>query len=280
MTYDHIGVAPISPALGAEITGVDLGADLGNEVFSEIHRAFVAHSVIFFRGQTITPEQQIAFARRFGPLSEIPFITPWADHPEIVRVIKEADEGAKFNFGGSWHSDFSFLPRPPMASMLYAVELPPVGGDTLWASMYSAYERLSDGMRRLLDGLQVVHSGLGAYKRSEDLRSMKTVTDARAETEVLHPAVRTHPDSGRKALFIDPAYSRRFADMTEAESAPLLNWLHEQAVQPENCIRFRWTPGTLAIWDNRCLEHWALNDYAGHRREMHRITIAGERPYH
>lgn len=280
MSYDHIRVEPITPALGAEITGVDLGADLGNEVFSEIHRAFLAHSVIFFRGQTLTPEQQIAFAARFGPVSEIPFVEPWAEHPQIVRVIKEADEGAKFNFGGNWHTDFSFLPRPPMASMLYAIELPPNGGDTLWANMYLGYEGLSAGMRRMLDGLNVVHSGAKSYKRSADLRSMRTMTDERAEAETLHPAVRTHPETGRKALFTNPGYATRFEDMTVEESEPLMDWLNAQAVRPEHCIRFRWSPGTLALWDNRCLLHWALNDYAGWRREMHRITIEGEQPFH
>ena len=228
---NELDVLPVSGAIGAEIRGVDLRR-IDDEIFAKIREVFVEHSVIFLRDQILTPEEQKAFTRRFGAFSEIPFIETMKEHPEIIAVIKEADEGTKFNFGGNWHSDFSFLKRPPLGSVLYAKELPPFGGDTMWANMYRAYETLSEAMRAMLDPLKVVHSGKRSYTLSSELRSMKTNHDSRAETETEHPLVRTHPESKRRCLFINGAYALRFSGMTEAESAPLLGFLQQHATRP------------------------------------------------
>lgn len=281
--FETITVRPLSGALGAEISGVDLAGPLGNQTFAEIHRAFLRHQVVFFRDQILTPEQHMAFSARFGALQATPFIGALPDHPEIIAVIKEAEERNTYNFGGKWHSDLSFQEAPPLGSALYAREVPDVGGDTMWCDMYGAYERLSVGLRRLLDGMVGVHSARRSYGpqgqfRKDDIKSMSIRNSEAAEAEMEHPVVRTHPETGRKCLFVNPVYTIRFKDMTEAESRPLLKYLQDQAVMPENTCRFRWSAGTLALWDNRCTQHLALNDYDGKRREMHRTTITGDRP--
>lgn len=285
MSYRRIEVEPVSGALGAEIGNIDLSRLLDHETMAEIRQALVAHQVIFFRDQTLTPEQQIAFTARFGPVSRVPFIEPLAGHPDIIAVLKEADERNISSFGGTWHSDFSFLPEPPLGSLLYALEVPEQGGDTLWADMYRAYETLSAGLRRVLDGLGAVHSGAPygtAAAPPADVRLSRSVKMARgdpaADMETEHPVVRVHPESGRRALFVNPVYSLRFAGMTAAESRPLLDFLQAHATRPELTCRFRWCQGSLAIWDNRCTQHLAVNDYDGRRRLLHRTTIAGERP--
>ncbi len=285
MSYRRIEVERVSGALGAEIRNVDLSRPLDEETMAEVRRALVAHQVIFFRDQSLTPEQQIAFTARFGPVSRVPFIAPLAEHADIIAVLKEADERGISSFGGTWHSDFSFLPEPPLGSVLYALEVPEHGGDTLWADMYRAYETLSAGLRRVLDGLRAVHSGAPygtAAAPPADLRLSRSVKMARgdpaADVETEHPVVRVHPESGRRALFVNPVYSLRFAGMTAAESQPLLDFLQAHATRPEFTCRFRWRPGSLAVWDNRCTQHLAVNDYDGRRRLLHRTTIAGERP--
>ena len=204
-------------------------------------------------------------------------------HPEILEVLKDVDD--EQNFGGLWHIDLTFLEEPPLGSVLYARELPPTGGDTLWANLYTAYETLSDGMKRMIDGLVGIHSAVRVYGPEDetDYRNRKTSMDLdqteEALEEVEHPVVRTHPETGRKCLFLGGGhYLRRFKDMTEAESAPLLNYLNAHAVRPEFTCRFRWEKDSIAFWDNRCTQHFALNDYAGHRRLMHRVTIDGDRP--
>ncbi len=282
--FASIKVRPLSGALGAEISGVDLARPLGNSLFAEIHRAFMRYQVIFFRDQVLTQEQHMEFSARFGALQVIPFVKGMDEHPEIIAVVKEAEERHTYNFGGKWHSDLSFQEAPPLGSALYARDVPDFGGDTMWCNMYGAYEHLSPGLRRLLDGLTAVHSARRSYGpqgqfRNDDIKSMSIVNSTAALSETEHPVVRTHPETGRKCLFVNPVYTIRFKDMTEEESRPLLRFLQEQAVQPENTCRFRWTRGTLALWDNRCTQHLALNDYDGQRREMNRTTITGDRPY-
>jgi taurine dioxygenase len=279
-------VKPLAGALGAEIFGVDLAAPLGNQTFAEIHRAFIDHQVIFFRDQKLTPEQHKAFSAKFGKLEITRYVRSIEGHPEIIPVIKEAEDVGKFNFGGTWHSDMTFLAEPPLGSLLYAREVPAYGGDTLWANMYRAYATLSPGMRRMLDGLVAVHSAARAYgtrgafaKAGNQTKSMQINPSDEAETEMEHPVVRTHPDSGRKCLFVNPVYTTRFKDMTERESKPLLDFLNEHAVSPHNTCRFRLETGSLAFWDNRCTQHLALNDYDGQRRDMQRTTVMGTRPY-
>ena len=279
--FKHITVTPYAATLGAEVGGVDLSQDLPDEVIAEIRQALLQNLVIFFRGQTLTPEQHLAFARRFGPLSLHDQVEGMDDYPEIIEVRKEPQD--ERNFGGAWHGDVTYLEEPPLGSVLYALEIPPVGGDTLWANQYVAYETLSDGMRAMLDRLTVMHTpakifGLYSKDWSKD-SSVKTAPSEAAEFETEHPLIRTHPETGRKLLYVSGLYTPRFKDMTEEESQPLIDFLMQQATREEFTCRWRWQKGDVAFWDNRATLHYALNDYSGHRRIMHRVTIAGDRPY-
>jgi len=280
-----IETTAVAGALGAEVSGVDLSQPLSDRALAEIRQAYADHQVLFFRGQSLEPEQQIAFCRQLGPLLRVPYVEPLADHPDIIAVLKEADEQNISTFGGTWHTDFSFLEKPPSATVLYALEVPPFGGDTLWASMYAAYDALSHGIKATLDGLAAIHTGAphGASHAPPTnmavTRSIKlTRGDPSADRETEHPVVRVHPDTGRKALYINPVYVRRFAGMSEAESRPLLEYLANHATRPEFTCRFTWRAGSMAVWDNRCTQHLAINDYDGARRLLHRVTVAGERP--
>ena len=276
--YETIDVRPISGAIGAEIADVDLSAPLDKSVVADIRRAYLEHLVIFFRDQDLTPPQQLAFAERFGEPLEYPFIKGLDECPMIVPILKREDETV--NFGGIWHSDTAYLERPPMGSMLYAKELPPFGGDTLFANMYLAYETLSDGLKDLLDGLRAVNSAARpavAATRADRIREGGRDVDS-STTEAVHPVVRTHPETGRKALYVNVAHTVRFDGMTEDESAPLLDYLFQHQVKPEFTCRFRWRVGSLAFWDNRCAQHNPINDYHGYRRLLHRVTLAGDRP--
>jgi taurine dioxygenase len=277
MTHKAIEVRPLTGAIGAEILDVDLGA-LDDKSFAEIDQAFLDHLVLFFRNQDITPAAQIDFARRFGDIGFYPFVAGMADHPEIIEVLKEADETV--NFGGVWHSDTAYLETPPLGSVLYAKEVPPIGGDTVWSNMYLAYDNLSDGMKDMLRGLRAVNSsrkGAAAVTREARIEDHGK-EDAADAYESIHPAIRTHPDTGRKAIYVNVGHTVRFNGMTEAESEPVLAYLFEHVIRPEFTCRFAWRVGDVAIWDNRCAQHYALNDYHGQRRLMHRITIEGDRP--
>jgi len=282
MSNRTISVDKISGALGAEISGVDLSQELDDNVIAEIREALVDNCVIFFRNQKLTPEQHIAFGRRFGALQIHDFVDGMNRHPEIIEVRKEENELR--NFGGGWHSDVSYLEVPALGSVLYALEVPAYGGDTMFANQYLAYETLSDGMKSLLGEMRAMHSarksyGLAATRRAEEGKASMGIhfTEA-AHAEVDHPVVRTHAESGKKCLYVHGGFTTRFQDMTEEESAPLLHYLYEHAVRPEFTCRFRWEKGSIAFWDNRCVQHNAINDYNGQRRVMHRVTIEGERP--
>jgi len=284
MPCNHIKVRPITPAIGAEISAVDLSLPLDDATFAEIHRAFLEHLVIVLRDQHITPEQQVAFTRRFGPVLRVPYVRHMEEHPDVIAVIKEADEQRVSVFGGDWHSDFSSLPEPPLATVLYAREVPPCGGDTLFANQYLAWESLSDGMRRMLEARRALHAGrpYGTRPAVDPERMLRSVHidrgHAEADIERPHPIARTHPATGRRALYVNPIYTVRVEDLTEEESRPLLSQLYATATRPEFCCRVRWQPGTLVAWDNRCTLHYAVNDYDGHRRELHRTTAAGDAP--
>jgi taurine dioxygenase len=278
MASNAIEVRPIAGALGAEILGLDLGQDLDDHDIAAVRRAWLDHHVIFFRDQPLPPAQFLRFAKRFGRLVEYPFIKGLEDFPEIIPVIKLEHE--KTNFGGVWHSDTSYLEEPPMGTMLIAREVPPKGGDTMFANTYLAYETLSDGMQRLLEGLIAVNSSAKAdasRTREDRVRDMKR-TDAKTEYVGEHPVVRTHPETGRKALYVNVAHTLRFKDMTQAESAPILKFLYRHQTRPEFTCRFNWQVGSLAMWDNRCTLHNAVNDFHGYRRVMHRLTLAGDKP--
>jgi taurine dioxygenase len=270
-------VQTVAGALGAEILGVDL-AKLDDAMVAEIRRQWLDHLVIFFRDQDLTPAQFLTFARRFGEPIEYPFVKGLDDYPEIIPVLKLAHETV--NFGGIWHSDTAYLDAPPMASMLVAREVPPAGGDTEFANMYLAYETLSDGMKRMLEGLVAVNSSAAAdvSRTREDRLKDSARADAKKEYVAAHPVVRVHPETGTKALYVNSAHTVSFEGMTKEESAPLLQYLFRHQVRPDFTCRFRWRPGSIALWDNRCAQHNAINDYQGHRRLMHRITLAGDRP--
>ncbi len=282
MAFQTIDVKPISGALGAEVSGADLSQDLGNKAFDEIHQAFLDHHVLFFRDQTLTSQQQVGFSRRFGPLGIYPFVAPLPEAEEVIEILK-TEKDTK-NFGGAWHSDTSYLETPALATVLYAHEVPDAGGDTMYANMHLAYESLSDGMKEMLDGLVGVNSaaltaGGGRASNMKERKGMNEQNMEMADTLVAeHPVVRTHPDTGRKSLYINGVHTARFKDMTEEESKPLLRHLCAHTTRPEFTCRFRWTPGALAIWDNRCTQHYAINDYSGVRRRMHRTTVVGARP--
>ena len=265
----------IAGALGAEIEAVDLAARLSPDAVAEIRRAFLEHQVIFFRDQSLAPAQFMAFARHMGRPIEYPFVKGIEGFAEVIEVKKLEHE--RQNFGGIWHSDTAYLAEPPMGSMLLAREVPPYGGDTEFASQYAAYEALSEGMRRLLDDLKAVNasSKADATRTREDLTRQKEIV---AEYVAEHPVVRTHPETGRKALYVNVGHTVRFSGMTEEESAPLLAFLFRHQVRPEFTCRFQWRAGSLAFWDNRCTQHNPVNDYHGHRRVMHRITLAGDKP--
>jgi len=284
MPAASLTIRPVAGKIGAEVSGVDLSRPPDAAVALALRQALVDHLVLFFRDQDLTPEQQLAFTRLFGLPLRVPYVKHLAEHPDIIAVLKEADERNISTFGNAWHSDFSFLEEPPMGSVLYGREIPSHGGDTLFANMYEAYDALSGGMKRLLDGLDAIHAGrpYGRGSVPTDLKTSRSIEIERdkpeADREIAHPVVRRHPDSGRKALFVNAIYTVRFADMTEAESRPLLDFLYQHCIRPEFTCRFRWAAGSLAIWDNRCTLHYAINDYDGQRRLLHRTAIAGERP--
>lgn len=284
--YRRVAVAPLAGALGAEISGVDLRRPLDDATVAEIRRALIEHLVVFFRDQPLAPAELVSFGRRFGELVIHPYIKGLDGHPEIMIVKKEPED--EFNFAGGWHSDTTYREVPALGSILHAVEVPAFGGDTLFANMVLAYESLSAGMKRALDGLQALHSFLGragAAGRDQDLGAGQggyaaaTGSPEAMAAPVAHPLVRVHPESGRKALYVNPMFTTRLDGFMDEESQPLLHYLYQHAVKPDFTCRFRWSAGAIAFWDNRATMHYPLNDYPGQRRLMHRVTIAGtERP--
>jgi taurine dioxygenase len=232
---------------------------------------------VFFRDQKLTPEQHVAFAQRFGEINVNRFFKAVDGYPMIAEVRKEPEQ--KGNIGGNWHTDHSYDQAPAMGSILYAREVPETGGDTLFASMYAAYDTLSDGLKQTLESLQAVHSsrhvfGVEAYAGRGDLKGRYLNPEAAAQ-DAVHPVVVRHPGSGRKALYVNAAFTVRIAGWTDEESQPLLRYLYQHAARPEFSFRFQWREGSIAFWDNRCTWHYALNDYHGQRRLMHRITVDG-----
>jgi taurine dioxygenase len=267
-------VRRIAGAIGAEIRGVKLLPDLPDGVIAELRRLWLEHLVLFFNNQELTPQELAAVARRFGEVVYYPFLKGLDEAPEVIQVAKLEDETV--NFGGLWHTDTAYLAEPPMATVLMAREVPPHGGDTLFANLYSAYDAMSDGMKQMLAPLRAVNSSSKADKSRT--RKDRGANEAPRVLEAEHPVVRTHPETGRKALYVNGGHTLRFAGMTEAESAPLLEYLFAHQVRPEFTCRFRWKPGSIALWDNRCALHNPINDYHGFRRIMHRVTLAGDRP--
>ena len=270
----------ISGSLGAEVSGVDVSGEIDDGAIDAIRAGLLEHLVLVFRGQSLEPGSLAAFARRFGALNRHPYVKPLDGHPDVFRIVKEPDD--IHHFGNGWHSDLSYSERPALATMLHATELPPYGGDTLFADMRAAYRALSGGMKRMLDGLVGVFSnertyGPDAARFRQGVKRME-VAQQSTITRVEHPVVRTHPETGVKALYLSPLHTVGFKDMTAEESQPLIDWLCRHATRPEFLCRVQWQPGSLAFWDNRATMHYAVDDFAGHRRVMTRVTLEGDRP--
>lgn len=289
-----IRIAPLSGALGAEIRGVDLAAPLDESCFAAIRQALLDYLVIFLPAQRLTPDQQGDFAARFGEVDEEPFVYPLRmpaleGHPEVYQIVKEPRDRS-LNLGGFWHADVTYRERPNLGSVVYIKEAPTHGGDTLFSNQYLAYETLSPGMKEMLENLHAVHTSAMPYggeaarfpalarehaPRPED-RTFNASTHARASTDIIehvHPVVRRHPESGRRSLYVNRAFTSHFSGMNREESRPLLEFLWRHGERLEFTCRYRWRRHCLGIWDNRCVLHFALNDYYGQRRVMHRISI-------
>jgi taurine dioxygenase len=277
MDYKEIEVTPQSAALGAVISGVDLSKEPSKHAMAELEDAFGRYSVIFFRDQNLTPQQHIALAERWGAINVNRFFKPLDGYPQIAQVIKEASQ--KENIGGTWHTDHSYDLIPAMGSMLYAREVPTVGGDTLFSSMYLAYQALSEDMKKMLADLKAWHSSRHAFgysvTDSEHYEDGRLANPGQATQDALHPVVLTHPLTGRKALYVNADFTVRFDNWTVEESQPILDLLYAHGARQEFTCRFHWEPGSIAFWDNRATWHYAMNDYQGHRRIMHRITVEG-----
>ena len=271
----NLNIRRVAGALGAEVSGVDLAQPLADGIVASVRQALVEHQVIFFRDQTLTPAQQVAFGARFGPLNIHPYVSGMDGHPEVMEIIKEPSD--KTNFGGGWHSDMSFLERPAIGSILYALEIPAFGGDTLFASQAAAYDALSEGLKRTLEGLNAVHSASREYApggHSVQKRGAMQVAEADGYVgEYVHPMVLTHPESGRKALYVNPAFTLRIDGWKSTESKALLDYLFQHCRYEAFTCRFAWARGSVAFWDNRSVWHFALNDYPGQRRHMRRVTV-------
>lgn len=277
-------IEPLTPRFGAEISRIDVRR-LDATSFAELYRNWLEFKVIFVREQELTLDQLLEFSRRFGELMHLPYIEPLAGYPEIIRVLKQADEVDMGVFGGEWHSDFSFLAAPPKASILYAEEVPPVGGDTLWADTAAALERLPPAWRAELDGRDAIHVGAPygvSHAPAADTQFKGSIgierNNPEADRETRHPAICRHPETGAEVLFVNPTYTTRVDGLDAAASERLLARLFTHLTRPEFCCRFRWRPGSLAIWDNRSTLHYAVNDYDGYRRCLYRTTIAGHAP--
>ena len=273
-----LDVKPLAGAIGAEIHGVDLAVALSDADIQAIRDVWLAHGVVFFRDQPLEPSVFQAFAERFGDVVEYPFVKGIPEHPMIIPVLKLPHE--KHNFGGIWHTDTAYLAAPPMATMLIARELPPKGGDTLFASGYAAYETLSDGLKKTLSTLKAANcSSKAEVTKTREDRVADSATDKANQALVgEHPVIRTHPETGRKTLYVNPAHTTHFVGWSEQESQPLLNFLFAHQVKPEFTCRFNWRKDSIALWDNRCVLHNPINDYHGHKRLLHRITLKGDVP--
>jgi len=276
--YNTIRVNPLGGALGAEISGIDLNEAISDEQLTEVRQVFGQYAVIFFRNQNLSPENEIRFAKRWGEINTNRFFSSVEGYPQIALVVKEPDQ--KNNIGGSWHTDHSYDIAPALGSMLFAHEVPVSGGDTIFASMYKAYDMLSDGLKSTLSNLRARHSsahvfGAARAANGNDDTVGRIKNPEAATQEAIHPVVISHPETGRRSLYVNPGFTLGFEGWSDEESKPLLEYLYAHAARPEFTCRFQWKAGSIAFWDNRATWHLAVNDYQGHRRMMHRITIEG-----
>ena len=280
MSGNGLSITPSGGGVGAFVDGIDLSQPLSDNITGAMRAALGDHGVLFFRDQDLTPVQHIAFAGEFGSININRFFPAVDGYPEIAEVRKEPEQES--NIGNRWHSDHSYDVAPALGSVLLARETPPRGGDTLYASMFRAYDSLSDGLRKILAQLRAVHSSrhvfgrdnAAYYKDRPGLAERFSNADA-AVQDSIHPLIVRHPLSGRKALYVNPAFTVGIEGWDDGESAPFLSMLYEHVVRPEHTYRYQWAPGSIAFWDNRATWHYAVNDYHGSRRLMHRITIEG-----
>lgn len=280
---EPITVTPQPSGFGAQVTGLDLSRPLDAATLGQVKDAWARHAVLAFPGQPLSLEALEAFTLQIGPFGVDPFIKPMPGHPNVLELRREPDEMSK-NFGAGWHSDWSFQKEPPAATLLRSEVTPPVGGDTLFADCARAYDALSDGMKALLAPLQAVHSATraygtqGAYAKETQARTMQIIVSTEAEKTLTHPLVRTHPVTGRKALFVSPTYTVGIEGLTYQESHAILGFLYQHMTQEQFIYRHSWSQGMLLMWDNRCTVHFAEGGYDGHLRVMHRTTVAGDAP--
>ena len=269
----------LSPGIGSVVHDLDLSQPLSPELVSEVRALWLDRLVIVFRGQSISSEQYLSFAKQIGTPDTYPFLKGLEGYPMITPVLKKETE--KVNFGGVWHTDTTYQSAPPMATMLYALELPPVGGDTLFSNQYAAFDSLSDGLKKSLENLRVVcRSDKAAVSATRENRVSETGKNIVKEALIgIHPVIRTHPETGEKCLFVNRAHATAFEGWTEEESLSLLSFLFHHQIKEELQCRHRWEIGDLALWDNRCALHYPVNDYFGYRRLLHRITLVGDKPY-
>jgi taurine dioxygenase len=274
-------VEPLGPAIGALVRGVDLSRPLPDAAVASIRKALLRHQVLFFEDQVLTPEEQRDLAARFGSLHVHPIYPHVRGVPEILLLDNHAGNPTD---NDTWHTDVTFIETPPLGSILYARELPPTGGDTLWSSMTAAYEALSPAFRAFLAAGDAVHDFARAFppdrQASRDAGEIRYELARLAHPPVTHPVIRTHPETGRQGLFVNSGFTTRIDGLSATESAAVLEFLHEHIQKPQFTVRWRWKPGSVAFWDNRCTQHYAVNDYLPHRRVMHRATILGDRPYY
>ena len=273
-----ITIDPVTAAIGAEIKGVDLSLTLEDQLVSNIRSALLNYKVIFFRDQNITPIQHVALAKRFGTIVEYPLVKGLEEAPEVIPVVKLEHEID--NFGGMWHTDTSYLDKPPMGAILVARQLPPVGGDTLFSNMVLAYKTLSPGMKKILANLVGISSSCKEEVSKSREARLKTEPGFAKNVQLRaeHPVVRRHPETGERVLYVNYGHTIGLKDMSEEESMSILQYLFEHQRRPEFTCCFRWRPGSIAFWDNRATQHNPINDYHGFKRVMHRITIAGDTP--
>ena len=278
--FQRINVVPFTGLFGAEIVDIDLN-NIDEATVAEIRAALLRYNVIFFRDQEFTPETQAAFTRRFGQLNRHPYVKPMDGHPDVFRIVKEPAD--KHHFGNGWHTDLAYAEHPAMGTCLYGVEVPVAGGDTMFCSQQVAYDALTDGMKEMIADVKVVYTNAHTY--GKDANRFKAGVSKAMDVkpvevkEVEHPLVRTHPETGRKGLYLSPVHFSRFAGMTAEQSKPLFDTLVAHATRPEFTCRFRWRKGSVAMWDNRSTMHYAIDDLSGVTRIMQRVTLAGDRPY-
>jgi len=281
-SHSSLNIRPLTGVLGAEIFDLDL-TTLNDHQVEVLRSAICRHEIVVIRNQSIDAVEQSQFSRQLGPVGEVPFVVTRPDAPDVIKVVKEADEGQSFNFGGAWHSDFSFQQEPPSFTILAAVDLPPWGGDTVFSSMSAAWDGLPQVIKDQVLPLQAVHTARDAYSRRmqplhSGMRGMEIICDDSANAEQRHPLVCRHPETGRWVLFYNRAYVRDIHGMDRSEAEALMGFLHQHTTEARFTYRHRWQLGDVVIWDNRSTQHLALNDYAGFRRELNRTTVAGSRP--